>query len=119
MFAYSPANMAWFLSLRYAFDIHCNAFFASFLLSHVAQFLLLPLLLADSLAACVASATLWAAALGVYVFVTHLGYRSLPFLKHTELFLYPLAPLAFAWVAAVVLATLGYRLNPTRVRHPN
>ena len=29
----------------YAFDIHCNGFFVSFLLTHVLQFLLLPMLL--------------------------------------------------------------------------
>ena len=43
----------------YAFDIHCNSFFVSFLFTHVLQYLLLPLLLSDTFAATVAADLLW------------------------------------------------------------
>lgn len=99
----------------YAFDVHCNGFFVSFLFTHVLQFLLLPLLLRDTLAAAVCSACLWAAALASYCFVVHLGYRALPFLKHTERYLYPVAAVGIGWVVLVLLALAGYRVNLTRV----
>jgi hypothetical protein len=115
---HSVHSVAQTVEWMYAFDIHCNGFFVSFLLTHVLQFLLLPLLLADSLLATAASATLWLAALGAYFFVTHLGYRALPFLNHTEFFLYPIAVLGVAFVAIVVAAVVGYRINITQVRPP-
>jgi hypothetical protein len=98
----------------YAFDIHCNGFFVSFLFTHVLQFLLLPLLLTDSLAATICADLVWVVALSSYFFVTHLGYRALPFLKHTEYFLYPIGMIILLFVTLVVLAILGYRINITR-----
>ena len=42
----------------YAFDIHCNAFFVMFLLTHVLQYLLLPFLLSKSFFASLLANTL-------------------------------------------------------------
>ena len=105
-----PQTVEWL----YAFDIHCNGFFVSFLFTHVLQFLLLPLLLTDSLAATICADLIWVVALSSYFFVTHLGYRALPFLKHTEYFLYPIGIILLCFVALVVFAILGYRINITR-----
>lgn len=112
---HSVHSVAQTVEWLYAFDIHCNAFFLSFLFTHVAQFLLLPFLLSDTFAATLCSGALWCAALSAYFFVTHLGYRALPFLKHTELYLYPIAGLVLLYVTIVVLAFLGIRVNVTRV----
>mmetsp|Transcript_24669 Transcript_24669/g.55570 ORF Transcript_24669/g.55570 Transcript_24669/m.55570 type:complete len:303 (+) Transcript_24669:72-980(+) len=111
---HSVHSVAQSVEWLYAFDVHCNGFFVSFLLTHVLQFLLLPLLLTDSLLATAASALLWASALSAYFFVTHLGYRALPFLKNTELYLYPVVLVGIALVAILALACVGYRINLTR-----
>lgn len=68
----------------YAFDIHCNAFFLFFLIAYVGQFFLLPPLLSTSFVSLVLSNSLHALAISVYFYVTHLGYRALPFLRRTE-----------------------------------
>jgi hypothetical protein len=56
-------------------------------------------------------------ALASYFFVVHLGYRALPFLKHTERYLYPVAVVGLGWATIVLLMLLGYRVNITRVRN--
>ena len=60
---------------RYAFDIHCNAFLPFFLLASVLHYFLLPFLLAPSLPALIVSNALYALALALYFYITHLGYR--------------------------------------------
>lgn len=114
---HSVHSVAQTVEWLYAFDIHCNGFFVAFLVTHVAQFLLLPILLTDSTVATVVSAALWALALSAYFFITHLGYRALPFLKHTEVYLYPIGVIGMLFVAIVVLALVGYRINITRVNN--
>lgn len=118
LMVHSVHSVAQTVEWLYAFDIHCNGFFVSFLLTHILQFLLLPFLLKDSLFSTLGSATLWAVALSAYFFITHLGYRALPFLNHTEIYLYPLVGIAVGYVALVVLAFVGYRINITRVSTP-
>ena len=107
--------MAQTVEWLYAFDVHSNGFFVSFLFTHVLQFLLLPFLMRDTRVAAFCSASLWAVALASYFFVVHLGYRALPFLKHTERYLYPVAAVGLGWAAIVLLVLLGYRVNITRV----
>jgi hypothetical protein len=75
----------------YAFDVHQNAFFCSFLLTYVVQYFLLPILLSRSVLSCVLSNALYAVATIWYAYITHLGYRALPFLGNTQVFLwYPI-----------------------------
>eukprot|EP00615_Pteridomonas_danica_P012827 CAMPEP_0114334072 /NCGR_PEP_ID=MMETSP0101-20121206/4141_1 /TAXON_ID=38822 ORGANISM="Pteridomonas danica, Strain PT" /NCGR_SAMPLE_ID=MMETSP0101 /ASSEMBLY_ACC=CAM_ASM_000211 /LENGTH=313 /DNA_ID=CAMNT_0001465229 /DNA_START=29 /DNA_END=970 /DNA_ORIENTATION=- len=114
LMVHSVHSVAQTVEWLYAFDIHCNGFFVSFLLTHVVQFLLLPILLKDSLISVILSASIWALGLGAYVFITHLGYRALPFLNHTEIYLYPLIAVGLGYVAIVLLAFVGYRINITR-----
>uniref|UniRef100_A0A7S4B082 Uncharacterized protein n=1 Tax=Chrysotila carterae TaxID=13221 RepID=A0A7S4B082_CHRCT len=85
----------------YAFDVHCNAFFPLFLLLHVLQFLLLPLLLRPGLVAALASNSLYAAALSVYHYITFLGYNELPFLRSCEVFVYPIGAICAAYVCSL------------------
>ena len=94
----------------YAFDIHCNAFFTMFLSTHVLQYLLLPLLLGQSFLSCLAANSLHAFGLICYVYITHLGYRSMSFLDRTQVFLYPIGVILLLWLLLVL-----FRLNMTRV----
>eukprot|EP01118_Nematostelium_gracile_P001359 TRINITY_DN11399_c0_g1_i1.p1 TRINITY_DN11399_c0_g1~~TRINITY_DN11399_c0_g1_i1.p1 ORF type:complete len:243 (-),score=17.46 TRINITY_DN11399_c0_g1_i1:46-774(-) len=75
----------------YAFDIHCNSFFPLFLMLHVVQFFLVPLLLKDMFISTFLSNTMYLIALGYYWHITFLGYHALPFLQNTRCFLYPAA----------------------------
>lgn len=74
----------------YAFDVHCNAFVPLYALLHVAQFLLLPLLMRPGFAPALLSNLLYAAAFSVYHYLTFLGYSELPFLHRCECFVYPI-----------------------------
>lgn len=59
----------------YAFDVHANAFFCSFMVTYVLQYFLLPILLSRAIIPCILSNTLYAAASIWYFYITHLGYR--------------------------------------------
>ena len=94
-----PETVEW----RYAFDVHCNAFFPLFLLLYVLQFLLLPLLLRDGHLATLLSNTLYLAAFSAYHYLTFLGYSELPFLRRCEYFVYPIAPIVVVYVLFLLL----------------
>lgn len=99
----------------YAFDIHCNAFFPLFLILYVVQFFLLPLLLARGFASMLFANALYGLAFSVYFYITHLGYRALPFLTRTEVYLYPVGAIACMFVTSLVLALVGFKINATQV----
>ena len=74
----------------YAFDIHANALFPTFLLLSVVQYCFLPLLLRPTYVACLLANGLYALGGLTYVYITHLGFRSMPFLSQdTRAFLMP------------------------------
>jgi len=99
----------------YAFDVHANAFFCSFLVTYVLQYFLLPLLLGRSFVCCILSNTLYAGATAWYSYITYLGYTALPFLGNTQKFLwYPVVGIGLAWALSVVLLVFGIRFNTTR-----
>eukprot|EP00762_Andalucia_godoyi_P002743 ANDGO_04546.mRNA.1 Protein unc-50 homolog len=87
-YSFSPDQDAveWF----YAFDIHCNAYWAFFVLSSVLQLFLLPFLLHEGFLARVLSNTIYLAAYAYYFYITWAGFVELPFLQSQEVFLYPL-----------------------------
>lgn len=95
---------------RYALDIHCNGFLPIVLLLHVAQFVLLPLLLRDGYMALLLSNALYAAAFSAYHYISFLGYSELPFLcfRRCQVFLYPIALLLPLYALAIPL-----KLNAT------
>ncbi|MEW5315733.1 MAG: hypothetical protein WDW38_007140 [Sanguina aurantia] len=92
----------------YAFDVHCNSYFPLFLLLYVLQFLLSPLLLMRSFVSNALSCALYAGALAYYHVLSFLGYSSLPFLEHTEVFLWPIGAI-FLCIPFAILS--GF--NPT------
>jgi len=100
----------------YSFDVHANAFFCSFLLTYVLQYFLLPFLMGRAIISCILSNTLYALATIWYAYISHLGYRALPFLGNTQVFLwYPVVTISFLWLFSVVLILLGLRINVTRI----
>mmetsp|Transcript_11872 Transcript_11872/g.15580 ORF Transcript_11872/g.15580 Transcript_11872/m.15580 type:complete len:305 (-) Transcript_11872:50-964(-) len=99
----------------YAFDIHCNSFFPVFVVLYGIQFFLLPVVLGEGLMALILANTLYAAALSWYWYITHLGYRSLPFLGNTEVFLFPIAAIALVYVVSMVGYPFNFGFNAARV----
>jgi len=99
----------------YAFDVHCNAFVPLFVLLYGVQLFLLPLVLGPSLLSLGVSNTLFAMAFGWYFYITHLGYRALPFLSNTEVFLFPIAAVLFVYVFNYVGYPFGLGFNASRI----
>mmetsp|Transcript_39314 Transcript_39314/g.47624 ORF Transcript_39314/g.47624 Transcript_39314/m.47624 type:complete len:250 (-) Transcript_39314:889-1638(-) len=87
----------------YAFDVHCNSYFPLFVLLYVVQFFLSPLLLAPGFLPSLFSDLLYAFALSYYHYTQFLGYNALPFLEHTELFLYPIGVIMVALLLALLM----------------
>jgi len=101
---------------QFAFDVHTNGFFCSFLVTYVLQYFLLPLLIGNSVLSCILANILYALATVWYAYITHLGYRALPFLANTQVFLwYPIVSICLGLVVSVVLLILGIRVNLTRI----
>ena len=117
----------------YCFDIHCNAFFALFLVLYPLQFGLLPLLLAGesssgggaagagagggSFFALILANTLWAFGAAAYFYITFLGYMSLPFLDPNGCvyFMYPIGLIVLLYLSSIGLYPIGYGFNMARV----
>jgi len=58
---------------------------------------------------------LYAMALSWYWYITHLGYRTLPFLQNTEVFLFPIAAFVLLFAVMVVGYPFGFGWNASRV----
>lgn len=90
----------------YSFDIHCNGFFPLFLILFVGQYFVSPWLLSDNFFIILLGNALYGVAFSYYWYITFLGYSALPFLQHTERFLWPIGALA------IVFFTLtAFRIN--------
>ncbi|KAI8354139.1 UNC-50, partial [Choanephora cucurbitarum] len=75
----------------YALDVHWNASVPVLLILNVIQLLFLPLLLKNYWASLLIGNMMYGIALIWYLFGTFLGFSALPFLVHTEVFLYPIS----------------------------
>ncbi|KAI9314496.1 UNC-50-like protein [Dichotomocladium elegans] len=85
----------------YAFDVHCNSFFPVFLIIYVLQFFFMPLLLRSNWISLFVGNTMYFCASAWYIYGTFLGFNALPFLAHTELFLYPILLCAVFYIASL------------------
>ncbi|XP_068656699.1 uncharacterized protein [Aristolochia californica] len=74
----------------YAFDVHCNSFFPTFVVLYVIQYFLSPLLVAHGFIPTLLSNLLFMVAISYYHYLNFLGYDVLPFLEKTTFFLYPI-----------------------------
>mmetsp|Transcript_5487 Transcript_5487/g.14884 ORF Transcript_5487/g.14884 Transcript_5487/m.14884 type:complete len:166 (-) Transcript_5487:218-715(-) len=79
------------------------------------QFFMLPVVLGTGLGALIISNILYAVALSWYWYITHLGYRSLPFLSQTEVFLFPIAAIALIFVLDLVGHFFDLGWNASRI----
>jgi len=103
------------VEFMYAFDIHCNAFFPLFVMLYGVQFFLLPIVLGPNFMAFFISNVLYAIAFSWYFYVTHLGYRALPFLSNTEIFLFPIAGVVFLFILNLIGYPFGFGWNASRI----
>ncbi|XP_065839967.1 protein unc-50 homolog [Oscarella lobularis] len=75
----------------YAFDIHLNAYFPTLIILHMIQVFLLHKSSHNTTLVMYLGNFLWLLALSYYCYITFLGYSSLRFLRHTVIFIYPIA----------------------------
>jgi hypothetical protein len=110
----------------FSFTICCtiyNCYFALEIYTHClylrsldgVQFFALPLVLGEGLVPLLVANTFYAVALSWYWYVTHLGYRTLPFLAQTEVFLFPIAAIVLVYVLMIVGHFFGFGWNAARV----
>ncbi|KAG9066153.1 Protein unc-50 [Linnemannia hyalina] len=88
---------------QYAFDIHCNAFMPVIVLLYIIQLVFMKILLKDAWICTLLGNTLYMTAIVYYCYITFLGYNALPFLRHPEMFLYPITIFAIVYVIALIL----------------
>lgn len=92
-------RVEWF----YAFDVHCNSFFPAFLVLHVLQFLLVPIILyAPSLISTFISNSIFLLAFGYYHYITCLGFSALPFINNPRVFLFPIPVLVGVFILSLL-----------------
>eukprot|EP00605_Chrysophyceae_sp_TOSAG23-4_P002123 GSChrysophyteH1.ASY1.ANO1.2349.1 assembled CDS len=100
----------------YALDVHANAFFVSFLVTYVLQYLLLPVVLGKGALCCILANSIYAGAAIWYSYITYLGYTTLPFLGNTQVFLwYPACAVMLLWTISVVCTLCGMHVNASRI----
>ncbi|XP_020265562.1 protein unc-50 homolog [Asparagus officinalis] len=93
----------------YAFDVHCNSFFPSFILLYVIQYFVSPILAAHGFFPVLLSNLLFMVAISYYHYLNFLGYDVLPFLDKTTFFLYPIG---LVIILSPLMILTGF--NPTR-----
>ncbi|KAG0035765.1 Protein unc-50 [Podila clonocystis] len=88
---------------QYAFDIHCNAFMPVIALLYIIQMVFMKVLVKDFWICSLLGNTLYMVAIVYYCYITFLGYNALPFLRHPEMFLYPITIFVVLYVIALIL----------------
>jgi len=58
---------------------------------------------------------MYAGALSWYWYITHLGYRALPFLAQTEVFLFPVAAIVILYFTMLIGYPFGFGWNAARI----
>lgn len=79
------------------------------------QFFLIPVVLGEGWVPLILANALYAAALSWYWYITHLGYRTLPFLSNTEVFLFPIAAILLLFVLMLIGYPFNFGWNAARV----
>ncbi|XP_029121963.1 uncharacterized protein [Elaeis guineensis] len=93
----------------YAFDVHCNSFFPTFIMLYVIQYFVSPILVAHGFFPVLLSNLLFMVAMSYYHYLNFLGYDVLPFLDKTTFFLYPIG---LVIILSPLMILSGF--NPTR-----
>lgn len=87
----------------FCFDIHLNAFFPLLIILHFFQLPLINFINGDSFFGRLLGNTFWLVAIGYYIYITFLGFSTLPFLKKTQMFLYPMTLIVLLYILAIVI----------------
>ncbi|KNC82944.1 hypothetical protein SARC_04791 [Sphaeroforma arctica JP610] len=87
----------------YCFDIHCNSFFPLVLILHVLQLVLMPLLNKQTFISVFLADTLYLCAVSSYIYITFLGYSTLPFLGNTVALLFPAVAMLGTYIMCILL----------------
>jgi len=98
--SFPPASTGNELEWAYCFDVHLNAFFAVFTILHLAQLLVIKIVLQPMYLSTLLGNSFWMISAGYYCYITFLGYSTLPNLKKSVAFLYPMVPFAIIFVLA-------------------
>ncbi|KAF9350956.1 Protein unc-50 [Mortierella sp. AD094] len=88
---------------QYAFDIHCNAFMPVIMLLYIIQMVFMKILVKEFWICTVLGNTLYMTAIVYYCYITFLGYNALPFVRHPEMFLYPITIFLILYVITLIL----------------
>uniref|UniRef100_A0A8C5P6T5 Unc-50 inner nuclear membrane RNA binding protein n=1 Tax=Leptobrachium leishanense TaxID=445787 RepID=A0A8C5P6T5_9ANUR len=86
----------------YTFDVHLNAFYPLLIILHFIQLFFISTICSWFLGYLVGN-TFWLVAIGYYIYITFLGYSTLPVLKNTVILLYPFAALVLIYILSLVL----------------
>lgn len=87
----------------YCFDVHLNAFFPPLIIIHIIQLFMYSYFISqDWFIARLFGNTLWLISVIYYLYITYLGYRSLPYLKDTKFILYALIPVIIAYLISIL-----------------
>lgn len=87
----------------------------SFVVTDGLQFFALPVALGEGFLPLFVANTMYAGALSWYWYITHLGYRALPFLSQTEVFLFPVAAIVILYLTMLIGFPFGFGWNAARV----
>ena len=100
----------------FAFDIHLNASFCSFMITYVLQYFLLPILISRNILSCFISIILHGIGGILYSYHTYLGYKTLPYLGNPQIFLwYPILFIIIICILSFILLGSGFMINYTRI----
>ncbi|CAF1618680.1 unnamed protein product [Rotaria magnacalcarata] len=88
----------------YCFDVHLNAVLPLLAILHVGQ---LPFFntfaVTTSYLYCLIGNTVWAIAVGYYIYILFLGFSALPFLRNVHVLLYPLTGLFLIYILSIIV----------------
>lgn len=88
----------------YCFDVHLNAVVPLLAILHVVQLPFLNVISANnSFILCLIGNTVWAIAIGYYIYILFLGFSVIAYLKNVQVLLHPLKALVFIYILSVLL----------------
>ena len=91
------------LEFGYCFDVSIRAFFPTYTMLYIVQFILMPAIARPNAVSTFFGNTLYLVAATYWTVITFLGYNALHFLHHTQLLLSPMVGWAVIWLVCTIL----------------
>lgn len=91
------------LEFGYCFDVSIRAFFPTYILLYIVQYILMPFIGRHNAASTFFGNLLYLVAATYWTVITFLGYNALHFLHHTQLLLTPMAGWVSIWLVCTIL----------------